>query len=95
VVCSTVLCRPEYRTSGHPTSRHREKPRSRRITHQLADAQPLVEIQTPVSASHCWELVELLGWCHPAERFAWTFVQLGSDLNELAVGDRSEVAAAG
>jgi len=41
------------------------------------------------------ELIELLGWCVPAECFSWTFVQLGSDLIELACDEGSEIGAVG
>lgn len=48
-----------------------------------------------VSAGHCWEPVEIHGCVYFAECFAWTFIQLGSDLPELACCEGSEVGAAG
>jgi hypothetical protein len=47
----------------------------------------------PRSGGGCSELAELLGWCHPAERFARPFVEFGGDGVELSVG--AEVEAAG
>ena len=49
----------------------------------------------PRSGGHCYELAELLGWCHPAQRLARTFVELGGDGIELSFGDGGEVEAAG
>jgi hypothetical protein len=58
-------------------------------------AIPDWECQSPRSGGHCYELVELLGWCHPAEGLARTFVELGGDGVEAVVGEGVEVEAAG
>jgi hypothetical protein len=47
----------------------------------------------PALSGGCNELAELLGWCHPAERFARPFVELGGDGVEPGVGDGGEVDA--
>ena len=48
----------------------------------------------PRSGGGCYELAELLRWCHPAEGFARTFVEFERDGVELMVGDGGEVQAA-
>ena len=64
--------------------------RSSSSTSQVSDP---FAFRCPRSGGGCYELAELLGWCHPAERLARTFVELGADGVELSFGDGAEVEA--